>query len=83
MYNKSWETHLNHLKVVFLILQEHQLYAKRSKCSFAMKKIEYLGHMIIKEGVKIDAQKVESIKAWPTPKSIKELRGFLGLLGYY
>lgn len=59
-----------------VVCQEKQVF-------LAMKKIEYLGHMVSKEGAKMDAQKVESIKAWPTPKFIKELRGFLGLLGYY
>lgn len=72
-----------HLEIVLKILQQQQLYTKRSKCSFAVWKIEYLGHVISKDGVEMDQQKVESIKAWPIPKSVKELRGFLCLVGYY
>ena len=56
---------------------------KKSKCSFACSSIEYLGHIVSKDGVAADPSKIQAMVAWPIPKSIKALRGFLGLSGYY
>ncbi|KAJ0856477.1 putative nucleotidyltransferase, Ribonuclease H [Helianthus annuus] len=70
-------------KTVLQLFRDNQLYAKRSKCSFAGSSIEYLGHVISRDGVSTDPTKVEVVKNWPTPISVKQLRGFLGLTGYY
>lgn len=65
------------------VLKLNSLYAKRSKCTFAQQQIEYLGHLITANGVATDPSKVAAITQWPTPTNITELRGFLGLAGYY
>ncbi|XP_071909780.1 uncharacterized mitochondrial protein AtMg00860-like [Coffea arabica] len=83
IYSKSGKEHIQHLTTVFETLLKHQLKVKKNKCSFAADKIEYLGHVISVEGVSADPQKLVSIQQWPTPVTIKELRGFLGLTGYY
>nr|XP_027071740.1 uncharacterized protein LOC113696535 [Coffea arabica] len=77
------ESYAQHLKVVLQVLADNQLYCKKSKCSFAQTSMEYLGHVISDVGVSMDPDKVGCILSWPTPSSVKELRGFLGLTGYY
>lgn len=83
VYSPDIDTHVKHLDIVLSILQENQLYAKMSKCTFATESVEYLGHLISANGVSMDPVKVEGVLSWPTPNNVKELRGFLGLSGYY
>ncbi|GAV63615.1 hypothetical protein CFOL_v3_07133 [Cephalotus follicularis] len=77
------EEHIKHLRITLEILKQHSLVAKRSKCIFGGSKVEYLGHFISEQGVSTDPKKVAAIQQWPMPKNLKELRGFLGLTGYY
>jgi hypothetical protein len=80
----STKSHPKHtLKAVLEIQQLHQLYAKISKCQFGCIEVDYLWHLISKEGVKADPTKIKAMLKWPIPKTIKALRGFLGLTGYY
>lgn len=83
VYSGDLEQHIQHLETVLEILRRHQLFAKRSKCSFAQFKVGCLGHVITGEGMATDPAKIEAMTAWPIPKSLKSLRGFLGLTGYY
>ena len=83
IYSKSYEEHLHHLALVFQQLQAHSWKIKMSKCEFAKRSIAYLGHVITPEGVTTDPQKVSAIVNWPLPQTVKDLRGFLGLAGYY
>nr|XP_051191082.1 uncharacterized protein LOC127304433 [Lolium perenne] len=83
VYSKTLAEHTSHLQIVLQILRQHNLKAKLSKCQFAQPQIEYLGHIISGEGVATDPAKIQDIIQWPTPTSIKQLRGFLGLTGYY
>ncbi|KAJ1694535.1 hypothetical protein LUZ63_011233 [Rhynchospora breviuscula] len=83
VYSKTMEEHLHHLSVALQLLKDNQLFAKLSKCELGTKKVEYLGHIITAEGVSTDPCKVEAMTTWPTPHTIKQLRGFLGLTGYY
>ena len=83
LYGRDMTTHVLHLKSVLQVLFDHKLFAKRSKCTFACSKVEYLGHVISGNGVKIDPKKTEAMLEWPIPKIVKAFRGFLGLTGYY
>lgn len=77
------EAHGRHLAAVLGLLQSHQFFIKLSKCSFCSSIVEYLGHLISERHLKADPTKLEAMAAWPTPKTVKQLRGFLGLTGYY
>lgn len=83
VYSANLQVHQEHLRLVLSLLREHKLYAKASKCSFAKDKIEYLGHVISQAGVATDMEKTSAMHAWPVPTNATELRGFLGLTGYY
>jgi hypothetical protein len=83
VYSTSIAEHVQHLTEVLTILRQHQLYVKENKCSFACSSLEYLGHIISAEGVATDPKKTEAMVKWPLPNSITDLRGFLGLTGYY
>ncbi|KAJ4807007.1 polyprotein [Rhynchospora pubera] len=83
VYSPDEQSHKIHLAKTLELLQQHKLFAKRSKCEFGMLELEYLGHIISQKGIATDPVKIEAMLHWPRPKSVKELRGFLGLTGYY
>nr|XP_034919250.1 uncharacterized protein LOC118052388 [Populus alba] len=64
-------------------VEEHGRHLRMSKCKFASSEIEYLGHIVSGQGVHADPSKIESMIKWPKPKTLKSLRVFLGLTGYY
>lgn len=82
-YSKTFADHVEHLRVVLKVLAKNHLYAKMSKCMFACLEVEYLGHIISREGVKIDPKKILAAQEWPIPKDVKALKGFLSLTSYY
>lgn len=83
VYSPNLQAHLRHLEMVLKLMEQHQFYANAKKCSFGNTEISYLGHIISANGVAADPEKVEAMVAWPVPKLVTELRGFLGLTGYY
>lgn len=83
VYSPDFDTHMIHLQEVLQLLAHHRLFAKFSKCEFAVSQVAYLGHLVSKEGVSADPEKLQAIQDWPIPVSITALRGFLGLTGYY
>lgn len=83
IYSATLEDHLGHLQQVLDIIQSHQFSIKMSKCIFAQQQLEYLGHLVTANGVATEPSKIQAVVDWPTPGNIKQLRGFLGLTGYY
>eukprot|EP00253_Pinus_taeda_P022952 PITA_22952 len=83
VYSRTVEEHQEHLRKVLQTLREHQLYAKFSKCDFFKEEIQYLGHVISKEGIAVDPEKIKAIMDWPVPKDVADIRSFMGLAGYY
>lgn len=71
IYSATLEEHVKLLKEVFQILSDHQFCIKRSKCSFAQQKVEYLGHVVSVEGVATEPSKVEAVNKWPVPANLK------------
>ncbi|GJU78608.1 putative reverse transcriptase domain-containing protein [Tanacetum coccineum] len=83
IYSKSEEEHEVHLKTILNLLEKEKLYAKFSKCEFWLKEVQFLGHVVNRDGIHVDPSKVESVKNWKIPESSTEIRSFLGLAGYY
>ena len=75
--------HLLHHEKVSSCLHHQQFFIKLSKCLFFQATIEYLGHIVLASGVQADPQKLDAMLNWPISHSIKQLRGFLSLTGYY
>jgi len=83
VYSRTLPEHMQHLETVFKCLESNQFFLKSTKCIFAQSSISYLGHIITAHGVGPDPEKIEAMTNWPPPKTIKQLRGFLGLTGFY
>jgi hypothetical protein len=82
IYSQS-EEHVDHLKMVLQRLQEHQLYAKLSKCEFWIDEVLFLGHIINKDGLSVDPKKVADILNWKAPTDARGIKSFIGMAGYY
>ncbi|WVZ76600.1 LOW QUALITY PROTEIN: hypothetical protein U9M48_024565 [Paspalum notatum var. saurae] len=83
IYSKTEAEYEEHLSLVFQRLREHKLYAKFNKCEFWIDEVRFLGHVVSKGGIAVDPSKVSTVTNWKVPEIPKEVRGFLGLAGYY
>ncbi|KAJ9564756.1 LOW QUALITY PROTEIN: hypothetical protein OSB04_000722 [Centaurea solstitialis] len=83
IYSKTKEEHVTHLREVLEVLRRERLYAKFSKCAFWLQEVQFLGHLVNREGIKVDPEKIETVMSWEVPKTPSEIRSFLGLAGYY
>ena len=83
IYSPDVPTHLVHMRQLFQRLREADLKLNREKCNFFKSHIQYLGHLISGEGIKPLPEKLESIQEMPPPTTPKEVKQFLGLIGYY
>ena len=83
VYSKDRENHDTHFRVVLETLRKEQLYAKLSKCEFWLNELSFLGHIVSKEGIRVDAKKIEVVVEWKPSRNVTEVRSLLGLAGYY
>jgi hypothetical protein len=83
VYSKNEAEHTKHLHTVLLRLSDHQLYAKLSKFDFWLREIKFLGHTISQDGISVDPEKVQEVMNWKPPTTVRQIRSFLGLAGYY
>ena len=79
----SFEEHLEHLEQVFTRLAESGLKVNAVKSSFCTTQLEYLGHIVNRQGVQPSTKKVEAILKIATPKTGRQLRRFIGMVNYY
>ena len=83
IFNDTKEEHLKRLEAVFQNLFAAGLKLKPSKCFFFREEIEYLGHVVSGKDIATNPKKVEAVAKWPTPKTVYDVRSFLGFVGYY
>ena len=83
VFSQDEESHRKHLMVVFEELRRNRLVINGKKSEFFMEEIHFLGHIVSKDGVRMDPAKIEAIQSWPDPKTVHEVRSFMGLSSYY
>ncbi len=83
VHSESWGEHLQHLDVVLCKLREVNLKLNLNKCYFVAKNITFLGHVVSESGTRPDPGKIEAVLHFPQPKTVTNVRLFLGLIGYY
>ena len=83
VYSKTFKEHIENLETVFARLREANLKLNPEKCNLFQKNVCFLGHVINESVIATGPKKIESVKNWPTPKNLKDLRSFLGLCLYY
>ena len=77
------DEHLDHLRAVFNALRDARLFGNLEKCTFCTDRVSFLGYVVTPQGIEVDQAKVEAIQGWPVPKTITQVRSFLGLAGFY
>ena len=83
IHSPDIESHLQHMRILFQRLREADLKLKDSKCNYFKTHVQYLGHLVSGKGIKPLPEKLESVKKMPAPTTPKEIKQFLGLVGYY
>jgi len=83
LYLKNEQEHEEHLRIILQVLREHEIYDKLIKCDIYSDKIPYLGHVISKEVIFVNPDKIKAIMEWPIPKDITYVRYLMGIIGYY
>ena len=83
IFSKTPEENLKQLQGVFDKLAKAGLKLKPSKCEFFKSKITYLGHIVSAAGIETDPQKTEAVKNWTLPRTVTDVRSFLGFTNHY
>ena len=83
IFSRTLQEHIRHIRIALERLRTAKFYARLHKCSFFQTRVEYLGFDVSVRGIQPSPEKVKTIVEWPTPKSVKDVRSFLGLAGFY
>ena len=83
VFSRDFDSHMERLKVIFGRLKAANLKLHMKKCCLFQQRVDFLGHVLTREGIEVQPQKVEAVQNWPAPRSLTELRSFLGLCSYY
>ena len=82
VYSKTFEAHFDNLRDILQRLKEANLKLNQKKCCVFCTKVSFLGHQVSHEGISTDPEKVQTVRDWPRPRNVKELRLFVGLASY-
>jgi transposase InsO family protein len=82
IYSENEREHIGHVKTVLTLLQQHALLVDPDKCKWHQEEVEFLGHIVGKHGVKMSPDKIEVVKNWPTPTTVKEIQSFIGFANF-
>ena len=83
VFSQTQEAYIKHIYAVLNKLQRAKLYTNPKKYNLFISEIEFLGHIMSKEGISIDNSRVEVVKQWPTPKSYHNIQVFIRFMNYY
>jgi hypothetical protein len=83
IYSKTAEEHMEHIRLVLEALDKEKIKIKLSKCNFFRTSLDFLGHVISRNGIKPQPKKIEAIQKWPQPTSVNEVQQFMGMVNYY
>lgn len=83
IFSKTETEHEAHVKEVLQRLREFKLYVKLSKCEWHTRQTEFLGYIVSPEGVSVDPGRVKTVQDWPIPRTVRDVRVFIGFMNYY
>lgn len=83
IFSENLADHREHVKKVLQRLREHELQVDIGKCNFESTEVKYLGLIISTQGISMDPKKVACVQEWPTPRSVRDIQGFLGFANFY
>jgi hypothetical protein len=79
IFSKTEAEHQAHVRLVLKVLRREKLFVCKAKSSFAQKEVKYLGHIVDKQGIRLDPKNVEAVQTWPVPKNVHDVRSFFRL----
>jgi hypothetical protein len=83
IYSRNESEHIDHIRQVLHVLRDAKLYGNLDKCTFCKDKVIFLGYVVSAYAVEVDESKIATIKNWPTPLNVSQVRSFHGLAGFY
>ena len=77
------QAHVNVVQWILDILRKHRLYAKLKKCCFHKDEVCFLHYVVLAQGIRMEDEKIEAVRNWPEPKSVRDIQVFLGFVNFY